>query len=109
MMKKGRPAHTLAVLAAPEHADRLEQVVFTQTSTIGLRRYRVDKRALPRESVVVEVHDRKVRIKIARLDGRVVNAVPEYDDVARAAAERGVPVTVALDAARAAAQALLAE
>jgi uncharacterized protein (TIGR00299 family) protein len=109
MMKKGRPAHTLAVLAAPEHADRLEQVVFTQTSTIGLRRYRVDKRALPRESVVVEVHDRKVRIKIARLDGRVVNAVPEYDDVARAAAERGVPVTVVLDAARAAAQALLAE
>jgi uncharacterized protein (DUF111 family) len=59
--------------------------------------------------VVVEVHDSQVRVKVARLNGRIVNAVPEYDDVARIAAERDVPATVVLDAARAAAQALLAE
>jgi hypothetical protein len=109
LMKKGRPAHTLSVLAPPAYAERLEQVVFAQTSTIGLRRHPVDKRALPRESVVVEVHDSQVRVKVARLNGRIVNAVPEYDDVARIAAERDVPATVVLDAARAAAQALLAE
>jgi pyridinium-3,5-bisthiocarboxylic acid mononucleotide nickel chelatase len=107
LMKKGRPAHTLSVLAPPEYAERLEQVVFAQTSTIGLRRHPVDKRALPRESVVVRVDDHEVRVKVARLNGRIVNAVPEYDDVARIAAERGVPATVVLDAARAAAQALL--
>jgi len=107
LMKKGRPAHTLSVLADPAYAERLEQVVFAQTSTIGLRRHRVDKRALPRESLVVRVHDGQVRVKVARLNGRIVNAVPEYDDVARVAGERGVPATVVLDAARAAAQALL--
>jgi uncharacterized protein (TIGR00299 family) protein len=107
LMKKGRPAHTLSVLADPAYAERLEQVVFVQTSTIGLRRHLVDKRALPRESVVVQVHDGQVRVKVARLNGCVVNAVPEYDDVARIAGERGIPTTVVLDAARAAAQALL--
>ena len=107
LMKKGRPAHTLSVLADPAYADRLEQVVFTQTSTIGLRRHLVDKRALPRESVVVQVHDGRVRVKVARLNGRIINAVPEYDDVARVAGERGLPTTSVLDAARAAAQALL--
>jgi len=109
LMKKGRPAHTLSVLADPAYADRLEQVVFAQTSTIGLRRHLVDKRALPRESVVVQVHERQVRVKVARLNGQIVNAVPEYDDVARVADERGVPATLVLDAARAAAQALLKE
>ncbi|MBO0845202.1 MAG: nickel pincer cofactor biosynthesis protein LarC [Nocardioides sp.] len=107
LMKKGRPAHTLSVLASPEYTERLEQVVFAQTSTIGLRRHPVDKRALAREFVVVEVHDQQIRVKVARLNGRIVNAVPEYDDVARVAAERGVPATLVLDEARVAAQALL--
>ena len=102
-MKKGRPAHTLSVLAEPRHVDALERLVLTHTSTIGLRRYAVDKLALPRESVTVDVDGGQVRIKLARLDGRVVNAVPEYDDVARIAAERGVPPKIVMDAARAAA------
>ena len=65
--------------------------MLTHTTTIGLRRYAVDKVALPRETVEVEVYGEPVRVKLARLDGEVVTATPEYDDVARVAAARGVP------------------
>lgn len=108
-MKKGRPAHTLSVLADPADADRLARLVFAQTSTIGLRRHVIDKLALPREIVSVRVRGSSVRVKLARLDGQVVNAVPEWDDVACLAVERGVPAGVVLDEARAAARAFLSD
>ena len=63
--------------------------MLTHTTTIGLRRYAVDKVALPRETVEVEVYGEPVRVKLARLDGEVVTATPEYDDVARVAAAEG--------------------
>jgi hypothetical protein len=105
LMKKGRPAHTLSVLADPSLADALERIVLTHTSTIGVRRHPVGKHALPRETVEVAVYGAPVRVKIARLDGKIVNIAPEYDDVARVAAERGIPAKLVLDAARAAAAA----
>jgi uncharacterized protein (TIGR00299 family) protein len=103
VMKKGRPAHTLSVLAEPTTADALQRLVFTHTSTIGLRVRPVDKIALSRESISVDVFGHAVRVKIARLDDAVVNAVPEYDDIARVAEAENVPAKVVLDAARAAA------
>lgn len=105
VMKKGRPAHTLSVLAPPEHAERLEALMFRQTSTIGLRRHPVTKRALPRQSTTVEVYGEPVRVKVARLGDEVVSAAPEYDDVQRVAAVRGLPAKVVLAAAQAAASA----
>lgn len=105
-MKKGRPAHTLSVLAEPDAVERLERVVFMQTSTIGLRRRVVEKVVLPREIVTVQVLGSALRVKLARLDGQVVNAVPEYDDVVRLAANSKLPVRTVLDAASAAATAI---
>jgi pyridinium-3,5-bisthiocarboxylic acid mononucleotide nickel chelatase len=103
MMKKGRPAHTLSVLVDEPAADTVRTVVFVETSTIGLREHAVDKRALVREARTVEVDGQQIRIKIATLDGRVVNVQPEYDDVAAAAAALGRPVKAVLAAANAAA------
>ena len=103
LMKKGRPAHTLSVLARPDLVAELERVVLAHTTTIGLRRYAVDKVALPRETAEVEVYGETVRVKLARLDGEVVTATPEYDDVARVAAAKGLPERVVMDAARVAA------
>lgn len=100
LMKKGRPAHTLSVLATPDRVDALERVVLTHTSSIGLRRYPVEKVALPRETVEVEVYGETVRVKLARLDGEVVTATPEFVDVARVAAAKGLPERVVLDAAQ---------
>jgi uncharacterized protein (TIGR00299 family) protein len=103
LMKKGRPAFTLAVLVEPALADAVRRVVFTETTTIGLREARVDRRALHREVTAVTVGGRTIRVKTARLDGVVVNAVPEYEDVAAVAAVLGRPVKAVLAAAAAAA------
>jgi uncharacterized protein (TIGR00299 family) protein len=103
LMKKGRPAHTLSVLTDPQHADAVRRVVFTESSTIGMRENRVVKRALVREMRTVTVDGVDIAVKVALLDGEVANVAPEYDDVAAAAAQLGRPVKTVLAAAVAAA------
>jgi pyridinium-3,5-bisthiocarboxylic acid mononucleotide nickel chelatase len=105
LMKKGRPAHTLSVLCAPDAVTRVQAAVFAATSTIGLRIVPVGKVALERTHSSVEVLDGRVGVKVAVADGRVVNVSVEYEDVAALAAERGLPVKEALRAATAAAEA----
>jgi pyridinium-3,5-bisthiocarboxylic acid mononucleotide nickel chelatase len=92
LMKKGRPAHTLSALVEASRAPAVRSAIFRQTSTIGLREQPLTKHALDREMVEVDVDGRAVAVKLARHDGVVVNAQPEYDDVARVAAELGRPV-----------------
>ena len=103
LMKKGRPAHTLSVLVGEAKADAVRRVIFTETSTLGVREARHGKRALSREVAIVLVDGVAVRVKIGRLDGLVVNAQPEYEDVVAAAATLGRPVKAVLAAANAAA------
>ncbi len=92
VMKKGRPAHTLTALVSTGRADAVRSEIFRQTSTIGLRERPVAKRALDREVRTVAVDGHQVRVKLALHDGAVVNAQPEYDDVAEVAALTGRPV-----------------
>jgi pyridinium-3,5-bisthiocarboxylic acid mononucleotide nickel chelatase len=105
LMKKGRPAHMLSVLVAEDVAEVVRRVIFTETSAIGLRERPVAKRALERTWVSVPVGDDTVRIKTATLDGTLVNAQPEYDDVAEIAQRTGRPVKAVLADAIAAAHA----
>ncbi|CAN5129910.1 nickel pincer cofactor biosynthesis protein LarC [soil metagenome] len=102
LMKKGRPAHTLHALVPAERVDAVRTAVFRNTSTIGVRETVVAKTALERQmrSVVVDGH--QIAVKLAVLDGTVVNAQPEYDDVARAAERAGTPIKDVLAAAVAA-------
>ncbi len=93
LMKKGRPAHTLSVLVHVERAADVRAAVFRHTSAIGLRETTLDKHALEREMAQVEVGGQPVDVKLARHDGVLVNAMPEYDDVVRAAAALGRPVS----------------
>ena len=103
-MKKGRPAVTVAALTPTGAVEQVRRVLFHETSTIGLREHQVVKRALEREVVTVTLADgTDVRVKVARLDGLVVNASPEFDDVAAAAAAQGRPVKAVLAEAAAAA------
>jgi hypothetical protein len=104
LMKKGRPAHTLSVLCTDRVADAVRTVVFTETTTIGLRTTRVGKHALERSEATVDVGGQPIRVKVAVHEGAVVNANPEYDDVVAAAAALGRPVKTVLAEATAAAQ-----
>ncbi|RNM12834.1 nickel pincer cofactor biosynthesis protein LarC [Nocardioides pocheonensis] len=94
LMKKGRPAHTLHVLVAADAdaADAVRREVFRQTSTIGVREQTFAKVALDREFVAVEVDGHRVAVKLARLDGELMNVQPEYADVRAAARATGRPV-----------------
>jgi uncharacterized protein (TIGR00299 family) protein len=102
LMKKGRPAYTLHVLVAPRRAAAVRHEVFRQTSTIGVREHEVAKTALDRAFTAVAVGGQEIAVKVARLDGEVVNAQPEWEDVSRAAAALGRPVADVLAAAQAA-------
>ncbi len=104
LMKKGRPAHTLSVLCPPDRAGAAAHIVFTQTSTIGLRETAVGKRALERTESTVHVDGQPVRVKTAWLDGAPVNVNPEWDDVAAAAGALGRPAKEVLADAVAAAR-----
>jgi uncharacterized protein (TIGR00299 family) protein len=108
-MKKGRPAHTLHVLCTGENADALRRAVFTHTSTIGLREYRVAKHALERSQSTVDVGGHPVRVKRAFLRGELVNTSVEYEDVVTAAEAAGEPVKTVLGRATAAAQSVQRE
>ncbi|MGI8536121.1 MAG: nickel pincer cofactor biosynthesis protein LarC [Mycobacteriales bacterium] len=107
LMKKGRPAHTLSALCSRDRVETVRRVVFRETSTLGLREQQVGKHALDRQESSVEVGGQPVRVKLGRLDGEVVNAMPEWDDVAAAARALGRPAEQVLLDAHAAARRLL--
>src|SRR6185369_2042190 len=84
LMKKGRPAHTLSVLVAADRVEAVRREVYRHTTSIGLREQPVGKRALDRELVTVDVEGHTVKVKLARLDGELLNLQPEYEHVAAA-------------------------
>jgi pyridinium-3,5-bisthiocarboxylic acid mononucleotide nickel chelatase len=89
-MKKGRPGHLLQVLTPPQAADTISRIIFEETTTIGIRRHIASRTILDREFVEVETEYGKVKVKVSRLAGDVVNFTPEYEDCARLARERSV-------------------
>jgi pyridinium-3,5-bisthiocarboxylic acid mononucleotide nickel chelatase len=104
VMKKGRPAHTLAVLTPVNKRDVLRRLMFELTSTIGVREVAVTRMALDRFWVPLSVPGGQVRLKVAHRGGEVVHATPEFDDAAEVAAQRSVPVRRVLEEAVAAAE-----
>ena len=91
-MKKNRPGTLLTVVAPPALRARLTTIVFQESTTIGLRFREMQRECLDRETVVIDTPLGPVRFKVARRDGTVMNAAPEFDDCVRLAAEHGRPV-----------------
>ncbi len=91
-MKKNRPGTLLTVITPIERRPAVADVIFRETTTIGLRHYDVERECLQRETVAVATPVGSVRFKIARRDGRVMNAVPEFEDCARLAAANDLSV-----------------
>jgi uncharacterized protein (TIGR00299 family) protein len=91
-MKKNRPGFLVTILCTPEVSDALAQLLFEQTTTIGLRIHEARRKVLERELVSVETKFGVVRVKVARCEGKVLNVAPEYEDCQRVAREKGVPL-----------------
>jgi uncharacterized protein (TIGR00299 family) protein len=91
-MKKNRPGTLLTVVAAPHLRSAVADVLFRETTTIGLRYYEVDRETLQREVIAVDTPLGQVHFKLASRGGRLVNAVVEYEDCAALARAHNVPV-----------------
>jgi pyridinium-3,5-bisthiocarboxylic acid mononucleotide nickel chelatase len=92
VMKKGRPAFTLAVLCGTDRVDRLRDMVFRETSTLGVRVTPVTKNVLDRHWVDAQVEGMVVRVKIGRQGLRNITAAPEHDDAVAVARATGLPL-----------------
>ncbi len=101
-MKKGRPGVLVTVLAPPARRLPLEELLFRETTTLGVRRQEWDRTVLEREISTVETAYGPIRVKIGRRGGTVYNAWPEFEDCQRAAADRKVPLKQVLAEALAA-------
>jgi pyridinium-3,5-bisthiocarboxylic acid mononucleotide nickel chelatase len=99
-MKKNRPGTLMTVVCAPARRDALADIVFRETTTIGIRYQEMSRLCLDRELVGVETPFGVVRFKVARQGGEVLNAQPEFDDLTRLAAEKGVPIKMVQAAAQ---------
>ena len=91
-MKKNRPGMLLTVLARPEDANRLMKLLFTETTTLGVRMRQEKRQALHRRSITVNTRWGEVRMKVANLNGSVSNYAPEYEDCRRIAVAHHVPL-----------------
>jgi hypothetical protein len=103
-MKKGRPGFVLSALARPAREQAVAQAILEETTALGVRVSRLRRYELEREERTVEVEGSTVRVKIGRLDGRVVNVAPEHDDCAALARATNRPVKSIWAAALAAAE-----
>ena len=91
-MKKSRPGTLVTVLTPPDRREALAELLFRESTTIGLRWHEMSRERLDRESVRVATSLGEVGIKVARRGGRVVNAQPEFDECVRLAEAHGVPI-----------------
>lgn len=103
-MKKGRPGIVFSALARPRDEAAVAAAILEETSALGVRAGRLRRYELDREETSVTVDGERVRVKLGRLDGRLVNVAPEHDDCAAAARRLGRPVKSVWAAALAAAQ-----
>jgi uncharacterized protein (TIGR00299 family) protein len=98
-MKKNRPGVKLTVLCGRADLEKIESILFRETTTLGVRRWEAQRHKLERSAHTVDTPFGKIAGKLRRLPGQPALFAPEYDDCARAAAEHGVPLQAVLDAA----------
>lgn len=89
-MKKNRPAVLLTVLCVEGNADRLTELLVRETTAFGVRRTSASRRKLRREILPVDTPFGRIDVKVGRLNGRIVQAAPEFESCRKAAADAGV-------------------
>jgi uncharacterized protein (TIGR00299 family) protein len=98
-MKKNRPGMLLTVLCRNADASKLTDLIFTETTTLGVRQREEKRRTLAREWVTVATRWGHVRLKVASMNGAITNYAPEYEDCRRIASEHQVPLKTVMQEA----------
>jgi uncharacterized protein (DUF111 family) len=91
-MKKNRPGTLVTVVAPPDRREAVAGVLFAESTTIGVRYQEMLRERLAREIRTIDTAAGPIRFKVATRDGRLLNAAPEFEDCARAAAGRGLSI-----------------
>jgi uncharacterized protein (TIGR00299 family) protein len=99
-MKKNRPGVLLSILCRDEERATLSELLFSETTTLGIRAYEVERRALERDIVTVETQYGSIDVKVGQLNGHIIKVMPEYDHCRQAARAAKVPLRVVEEAAR---------
>jgi pyridinium-3,5-bisthiocarboxylic acid mononucleotide nickel chelatase len=99
-MKKNRPAVKIAILCEPSERDKFMQLLFAETTTLGVRVSEIERHCLPREFAKVSTEYGEIDVKFARLDDKTVKFAPEYEQLRTAAVENNVPLREVEAAAR---------
>ena len=100
-MKKNRPATMLSILCTEENAESLTAMIYSETTTLGVRVTESERDCLEREIIHANTKYGVIDVKVAKFRGRVVNVMPEYDQVKKIAAETGLAFQIIRDAAMA--------
>jgi hypothetical protein len=98
-MKKNRPGVLLTMLCAEAEADKFSELLMRETSTFGIRRYTAERRKLRREFTTVQTPYGSVTVKLGKLDGRVLQAAPEFESCKKLADQTKVPLKEVYEAA----------
>ncbi len=98
-MKKNRPGVLLTVLCATADADKFTELMLRETSAFGVRRTTAERRKLHREFVIVKTPYGDVTVKLGRLNGKLVQAAPEFESCRKLADQTGVPLKQIFEAA----------
>lgn len=101
-MKKNRPGVLLSILCRDDQRALFSELLFAETTTLGVRAYEVERRALERRIVTVETQYGPIDVKVAQLNGHILKEMPEFEQCREAACKAAVPLRVVEEAARAA-------
>jgi pyridinium-3,5-bisthiocarboxylic acid mononucleotide nickel chelatase len=97
-MKKSRPGFLLQVIARPDDLNKLENIIFTESGTLGIRHYPTTRIILNRKTITVKTRYGKVRVKIGQLGNEIKSIAPEYDDCVKLACAKNVPLKLIYEA-----------
>ena len=92
IMKKGRPAIKLTVLSDIKNTDKLCNIIFDETTTLGVRIYQATRKKLDREIKIIKTKYGNVKVKISKLNNKIKNIMPEYEDCVRIAKNKRIPL-----------------
>lgn len=99
-MKKGRPGILVSVITPPENVTQIEDFLFNQTSTFGIRKHLVERRCLARKYQTINLKGCKIKIKTALRNGKIMKFAPEYEDCLKAAQVLNLPLNEIYEEAR---------